>query len=670
MCHCLQVRGETMKTRVLFYWVLFAIPMLSCSEVVAQSSIAIGWSQELEFNNDWCSVDEEFRTLATNLTTYQSSCGLNSLKHNQWFRFKSSETGQLQLTISVGGKRGTLEYPMVSLRDEKLNELSCKRSDFTEGDLTMQFSGLEPGKTHYVEVFSHFGEDHSGSFAMCIDDEISNDFKEGAMELTHQSQWCSGENAFNLSGATPEQIGSSCQTGGPKMDRWFTFTATSEELESSLFQHCQSCSFVMTLWDDNLRELDCQKIWNSSQSNLEMYYPSLVKGRKYFLSVDQTNQTITAKDSLSFSLCLKNGKRATTKKGLNVVMGKLLYPGGVAYFDGTVFLLNKNKVPVDSTHTNHQGKFFFNNLSPRNTYWARTVADNPNLKASIFLTDYKGTPVRKTVEVATQLYGFESLPKGCNNQKLLDCNDISISVSAGKAGMIGKVVQKDEPISGINNLNIYLLDRSENLVDSTVTNELGEFQFLNIASSEDFTIKVEKRGIDLLVEIYLFNDRNQAVATANGPEEADLFVFKKLPALKPTRPQKKNVDAPLDEATFFAEQSTQLTAPLTRIIFGKGESELPAKSREALNKVANYLRTTDGFNIELSGHSDNAGETGENLALSEKRAVVVKDYLVEQGVSEKRILCKAFGDSQPVADNETEEGRESNRRVDFRILVN
>ena len=72
--------------------------------------------------------------------------------------------------------------------------------------------------------------------------------------------------------------------------------------------------------------------------------------------------------------------------------------------------------------------------------------------------------------------------------------------------------------------------------------------------------------------------------------------------------------------------------------------------------------------IELSGHTDNVGSASYNQKLSESRAKSVVDYLIGKGIATTRLVYKGYGFSQPVADNKTEEGRQQNRRTEFKVL--
>jgi outer membrane protein OmpA-like peptidoglycan-associated protein len=78
--------------------------------------------------------------------------------------------------------------------------------------------------------------------------------------------------------------------------------------------------------------------------------------------------------------------------------------------------------------------------------------------------------------------------------------------------------------------------------------------------------------------------------------------------------------------------------------------------------------TQPGLRIEISGHTDSLGPQAINLTLSEKRATAVKNYLIAHGVASDRLRAEGYGEFNPIATNETEEGRAKNRRVEFKVL--
>ncbi len=103
------------------------------------------------------------------------------------------------------------------------------------------------------------------------------------------------------------------------------------------------------------------------------------------------------------------------------------------------------------------------------------------------------------------------------------------------------------------------------------------------------------------------------------------------------------------------------------ITFGSSQAMLLEKSFGSLNEIARLLRENPGIKLEIASHTDNIGTDRDNLELSKLRAEVIRGYLVEQGADPNYITLSWYGESQPVASNETEEGRRKNRRVEFII---
>lgn len=107
---------------------------------------------------------------------------------------------------------------------------------------------------------------------------------------------------------------------------------------------------------------------------------------------------------------------------------------------------------------------------------------------------------------------------------------------------------------------------------------------------------------------------------------------------------------------------------LNNIFFETGRSELKAISYVELNKAVKLLEENPSMVIEIGGHTDSQGSDAANLALSTKRAQAVVDYLKLAGIDATRLQAKGYGESQPIADNTTREGRAANRRTEFEII--
>ena len=103
------------------------------------------------------------------------------------------------------------------------------------------------------------------------------------------------------------------------------------------------------------------------------------------------------------------------------------------------------------------------------------------------------------------------------------------------------------------------------------------------------------------------------------------------------------------------------------VLFDFDKSELLDVSKEELNQLYKHLSKNSNLNIEIYGHTDNVGLDKRNKELSEQRAKAVADYLISQGLDTSKIKSFGFGSSKPISDNETDEGRQQNRRVEFKI---
>lgn len=107
---------------------------------------------------------------------------------------------------------------------------------------------------------------------------------------------------------------------------------------------------------------------------------------------------------------------------------------------------------------------------------------------------------------------------------------------------------------------------------------------------------------------------------------------------------------------------------LNNIFFETAKSELKDESIPELNRVIKLLKENSAIKIELGGHTDNIGSAKSNQKLSQDRAQSVVDFLTKGGISKGRLGANGYGESSPIATNETEEGREWNRRVEFKII--
>jgi len=116
------------------------------------------------------------------------------------------------------------------------------------------------------------------------------------------------------------------------------------------------------------------------------------------------------------------------------------------------------------------------------------------------------------------------------------------------------------------------------------------------------------------------------------------------------------------------EDATILQEAFDNLEFAVGSSNISAASFESLDKLIELMNKRPEYRIYIAGHTDNTGIAKKNEALSLSRANAVRDYLLTKGISPTRIKTEGFGSSRPIESNDTPEGRQKNRRVEFRVI--
>jgi len=116
------------------------------------------------------------------------------------------------------------------------------------------------------------------------------------------------------------------------------------------------------------------------------------------------------------------------------------------------------------------------------------------------------------------------------------------------------------------------------------------------------------------------------------------------------------------------EQKGSIT--LEGVTFELNSADLTEESRPVLARVAADLKKYPRLRVKLQGHTDSSGSDDYNLKLSERRAQSVRDYLISQSVSSAQVEARGYGETQPIASNDTADGRARNRRVVMKVLAN
>jgi outer membrane protein OmpA-like peptidoglycan-associated protein len=187
------------------------------------------------------------------------------------------------------------------------------------------------------------------------------------------------------------------------------------------------------------------------------------------------------------------------------------------------------------------------------------------------------------------------------------------------------------------------------------TDENGEF-LVCLPLGKNYSLNVSKEKYAFQSENFNLTEKN----TADKPFLLELNLQPiKIIASTPSKPSNTEggVKPPEEKAII-----------LKNVFFDTDKADLKPQSRAELNKLKLLLTENPAMRIEIRGHTDNVGADKDNQILSEKRAKAVKDYLSQNGVAADRLLSKGFGKTVPIDTNDTEQGRQNNRRTEFVIL--
>jgi outer membrane protein OmpA-like peptidoglycan-associated protein len=110
------------------------------------------------------------------------------------------------------------------------------------------------------------------------------------------------------------------------------------------------------------------------------------------------------------------------------------------------------------------------------------------------------------------------------------------------------------------------------------------------------------------------------------------------------------------------------TYKLEHIYFDPNKWDLKEDAKPSLDSLANTFITNPIFVAEIAGHTDNVGNDAENVRLSQRRADAIREYLISKGVDPNRIFAKGYGKNNPIAENDTPEGRSKNRRTEVKVV--
>lgn len=257
------------------------------------------------------------------------------------------------------------------------------------------------------------------------------------------------------------------------------------------------------------------------------------------------------------------------------------------------------------------------------------------------LAPHGDTFLASLVESASQLglapgemsAGFSDLElESVAVQAAIQTNSVSLSGAVPSAASIDLLVQTAGEIFGVDNV-----DGSGLNVDSSKTLQDASISLTGLLDTGD------SRGLELA-------DRLSEAFPGANVESGSLAVD--------TSP----------EALGRLEEKLRVSIGETPILFGSGSGEIDEASLAIIAEVATAIQETPDVPVEIVGHTDDSGSDELNQQLSEERAFAVRLRLIELGVDPDRLTSRGAGESEPIADNSTDEGKAANRRIAFEFL--
>lgn len=335
----------------------------------------------------------------------------------------------------------------------------------------------------------------------------------------------------------------------------------------------------------------------------------------------------------------------------------------------SVYLCNKRNTIIKKTKTNNFGAFAFDEIKPDQNYLIGVDANETQKGDRIDLiskddqlvsnldTSAGGRIATRVVSSSNEKY----------NALCVNENELRMNVNAKLYG--------DNVQNPLGKVKILLLNDTYEVIDSTITDDLGAFKFKYLPYLKRFYLSAENTNnqFDVFGSILMYSNEDNLVKIMTHVKGTK-FVYKTLGA------EVSNFrDLELEDPWLELGSTKKLTRSLEQkvivepILFDNNKYDLLEPAIETLNKILIALQNNPAIKAEISAHTDSKGNDIDNLRLSEQRAKSVVDYLVKNGIAANRLSSKGYGESKIInrCKNNVDCGELEhalNRRVEFKIL--
>lgn len=425
-------------------------------------------------------------------------------------------------------------------------------------------------------------------------------------------------------------------------------------------------NFVVT----NINASSVTKIQLSTSPNLipasqEIYLNNAAQ--KFSLkAISQTNSTEWVLTNTDKAKLINNGFTSNIGgKLIQVSKGKKAFLA-----NRVVYLSNKRNTIIKKTKTNDLGAYAFDEIKPDQTYFVGIEGNEVQ----------KGDKVDMISKDDQLISVLDTFAAGRISTKVVTNNNPkynALNVSESEMRMnVNAKLYGDNVSNPLGKLKILLLNDAYEVIDSTVTNDLGFFKFKYLPYLKRFYLSAENNNnqLDVFSSILMYSSDDNLIKVMTHVKGTK-FMYKPISAEISKIRELELEDPWLDLS--FGKKDVKITDEkiiIEPILFETNKADLLPAAIETLDKIVAALTNNTAIKVEISAHTDSKGSDQDNLKLSESRAKAVCDYLIKNGIQSSRLKSKGLGETKIL--NRCKNGVDCsdiehavNRRVEFKILT-
>lgn len=235
----------------------------------------------------------------------------------------------------------------------------------------------------------------------------------------------------------------------------------------------------------------------------------------------------------------------------------------------------------------------------------------------------------------------------------------------------GKLLTGKKNMQPVSDQKVVLQDQQETELQSTTTNNYGDFTFKNLNANESYKINVKTTNDKKIKDGVLYAAKPDGTIIRTFIKSDKGFTYELLPAELNTLARETEEDTQLKIKNFGSSKQSELTV-IENIYYESNSAEIKAESMVKLDKIIEALKQNTSLKLLISSHTDSNGDDAYNMTLSEKRAQKVMEYFIIEGINKSRLMAKGFGETKII--NRCQNGvdcseleHQLNRRTEFKF---